>query len=350
MSPRDLEKLLGGYAAGTLTDAERQVLFAAAIEDQSLFDALACEQPLRDLLSDPAARARLLVALEPAPRRFWTWRPAAALLAMAAVGALAVVIAHRPRPIVTVARVEPAPAKPMADLVQPPAAMPATPAPKVAQHRPVKVRPAETRAELSPMASTIAKLPPPAVVPAAAAPPPPPRPMLSRTNLVAAEDQAPAPVARPFAAGGLRAPSLSARAIYSGTLARLALARTAAAGAQVSAQLALRYAILRRDASGEFTEVAPVDLVVGDTVELRLTANHDGYLSIAGAVPVALTANAPYTTQPLPTGPAAVKVTFTARPMVEAGATAPLIEVEGRETYVASPTPGGTLAFTVKLP
>ena len=64
MTPEDARKLLGGYATGTLTDAEREALFAAALEDQELFDALAADEPLREVLQDPAARARLLGALD----------------------------------------------------------------------------------------------------------------------------------------------------------------------------------------------------------------------------------------------------------------------------------------------
>ena len=41
MSPEEIKKLLGGYATGTLTAEEQQALFAAALEDQELFDALA---------------------------------------------------------------------------------------------------------------------------------------------------------------------------------------------------------------------------------------------------------------------------------------------------------------------
>ena len=55
MSPQDIKKLLGGYATGTLTAEEQQALFAAALEDQELFDALAREQSVRDLLRDPAS-------------------------------------------------------------------------------------------------------------------------------------------------------------------------------------------------------------------------------------------------------------------------------------------------------
>ena len=76
MNPEDIRKLLGGYATGTLTEAEQQALFAAALEDQELFDALANDQPLRDLLTDPSARATLLSSLDtPASRLggFWQW-------------------------------------------------------------------------------------------------------------------------------------------------------------------------------------------------------------------------------------------------------------------------------------
>lgn len=82
MNRPEAEKLLGGYAAGILTEAEKQVLFKAALEHQALFDALADEEALRELLADPLARQRLLAALsEPAKvQRFWR-RPAVVGLA-----------------------------------------------------------------------------------------------------------------------------------------------------------------------------------------------------------------------------------------------------------------------------
>jgi hypothetical protein len=89
MKRRDIEKLLGGYATGTLTDAERELLFQAAAEDQEIFNALIAEEPLREALADPAAKARLLAALdEPAPAWHarvtrWMWGHA---VGVAAVG------------------------------------------------------------------------------------------------------------------------------------------------------------------------------------------------------------------------------------------------------------------------
>ncbi len=70
MAEHELEKLLGGFAADTLTPEERRQLFTAAMQDQQLFNALADEQALKELLADPAVRRRLLQALNnttPAP-------------------------------------------------------------------------------------------------------------------------------------------------------------------------------------------------------------------------------------------------------------------------------------------
>src|SRR5262249_59390748 len=90
MSRDEIQKLLGGYAAGTLTTAEQQALFEAALEDQQLFDQLAQEQALRDLLHEPDAKAQVLQALEQ-PRRSWfarsgVWWPATATAVVACAG------------------------------------------------------------------------------------------------------------------------------------------------------------------------------------------------------------------------------------------------------------------------
>ena len=64
MSEHELEKLLGGFAADTLTTEEKQSLYSAALQDQQLFNALADEQALKELLSDPDVRRRLLASLK----------------------------------------------------------------------------------------------------------------------------------------------------------------------------------------------------------------------------------------------------------------------------------------------
>jgi hypothetical protein len=91
MTPEDIRKLVGGYATGTLTPEEEAALFAAALEDQELFDTLAREQSLRDLLRDPGARADLMAALDPPQRAgFWAWlaRPLIAGFATAGVAVI----------------------------------------------------------------------------------------------------------------------------------------------------------------------------------------------------------------------------------------------------------------------
>jgi hypothetical protein len=115
MSREEVRKLLGGYATGTLTADEQQALFAAALEDQELFDALAREQGLRDLLRDPGAKAELLAALDERPARGWrAWmrRPLVAGLAMAGLAAVGVAVWQAARkPVeapVTIARALPA--------------------------------------------------------------------------------------------------------------------------------------------------------------------------------------------------------------------------------------------------
>ncbi len=96
MTAHQAEKLLGGHAAGILTDEERSVLFQAALKDQALFDALADEDALRELLADPVAKAKLLAALDApvTPKVVPLWRRpavmgAAASLAISVIGVLA---------------------------------------------------------------------------------------------------------------------------------------------------------------------------------------------------------------------------------------------------------------------
>lgn len=64
MAEHDLEKLFGGFAADTLTPEERRQLFTAAMQDQQLFNTLADEQALKELLTDPAIRRRMLQSLK----------------------------------------------------------------------------------------------------------------------------------------------------------------------------------------------------------------------------------------------------------------------------------------------
>jgi hypothetical protein len=127
MTPAEARKLLGGYATGSLSEAERQVLFEAALEDQDLFDELAGEQVLKEVLDEPGARQRLLAALESGPHRTgwwmrpWPWAAAAATLAIV----IGIVVSQRtpqppqiaqvlksPEPVIAPAAPAPAPVTP----------------------------------------------------------------------------------------------------------------------------------------------------------------------------------------------------------------------------------------------
>jgi hypothetical protein len=117
------QRLLGGFATRTLSPGEERALLEASLDDQELFDALAREQALRDLLDDSSARAHLLQVLEPRvpwPRRAWNWLWGPAGLAVTAAAAAGVVAAvflvHHQKPAVQkpamVAEVRQAPAAP----------------------------------------------------------------------------------------------------------------------------------------------------------------------------------------------------------------------------------------------
>lgn len=81
--------LLLGYAAGTLTDDERDALLCAAFDDEELLQELVDQQPLTELFADPVARAELLAALDrpSLAARFAQWWASPRHLAAVAVAA-----------------------------------------------------------------------------------------------------------------------------------------------------------------------------------------------------------------------------------------------------------------------
>lgn len=95
----------GGWASGNLTPEERQRLAEAALRDQSLFNELAEEDRLRELLEDPAVRADALRALEKRP---WFARPLVwtAASALAAGAVLVAILIRPPQPAPQEAKVE----------------------------------------------------------------------------------------------------------------------------------------------------------------------------------------------------------------------------------------------------
>ena len=95
MMTDDIRDLLGRYATGSLTAEEQKRLFDAALDDQDLFEELAREDEMRELLAGPGVRDRLIRALEP-PKRRAPW--VLALAPVAVLSALLMVILMRPGP------------------------------------------------------------------------------------------------------------------------------------------------------------------------------------------------------------------------------------------------------------
>src|SRR5215831_5196335 len=205
MSREDIQKLLGGYATGTLTPSERDALFAAALEDQELFDALGREEPLRELLQDPIAKSRLTAALRTARVPWYQrWlRPAVLAAGVAAIAVVAVVTLRTPRPqqTVTIAQVAPPqPATPQPSASQPSAPQPSAPAPAPLRDSP-KTEPApeadQPVLKKAPVPSALGKTVADAQPAARQSPDDQPS---ARDGLTAAAPPAPAPAGAPSAA------------------------------------------------------------------------------------------------------------------------------------------------------
>lgn len=278
MNRPEVEKLLGGYATGTLTPAEEQALFAAALEDQHLFDELMGEQPLRDLLGDPAARASLLAALSerPAP---WYRRFARPLIAVAALLVVAVPVAiwqasRRPQaqPVLTAQIAEPPKAAEQRDAVPAP---PAPPPGKVGQ----AISPARRR-----KAAAVPKKP--AAEPAAKAPE-----ITTQAKDVSVSAEAaqlktaskPETVEITAQTGEVQlTPTVPAPPVTAFAPAQQSARLNApAALAMLAARSPVRYTVLRRNEDGVYVAVDPNDLHAGDIVKLHLESTETGYVYVS---------------------------------------------------------------------
>lgn len=314
MIPADLEKLLGGYATGTLTAEERQALYEAALEDQRLFDALSREEALRSLLSDPAARARLLAALDRQPEpwyRFaWLSMPVRALAATAAL-AICMVAGYRAwhsrsHPAATeVAVLRPAtrpPAPPMITLDGPasiaaPVAKKLQPVARDFASNAAAVRPSPARSRAleppQPKVGAVAgiagnlrasgPLAEPSAPPAPAAAPAMAKgvEMGRRQEPAQAEAQAnrlPSQSADSLVVQGQDTPSTASRGSY-----RFVPAPAPLLDLKESVANPLRWTVLRRNAGGSFEPIGPADLRAGDIIELRLESTLEGEVSLSEA-------------------------------------------------------------------
>jgi hypothetical protein len=340
MSREEIEKLLGGYATGTLTPEERDALFAAALEDQQLFEELAREEPLRELLQDPVAQTRLRAALERKPEPgYLRWlRPAAWAIPALGLAAIVVVFVVQRQAARTVMTAQ-APALPRMGPVEPvPSALPQNlekrALPLLA--RPVKAVPtdalkrqeAPAQAKDAPeqvdaLAVTGQAAPVAPAAPAPAPPPPPAAPVAAPLNPPAAAQQvivqagqaqfgvqsqqiaagqAPGRVNEAVqlgAAGGFvsqqdarelffgqpNVPLVQSNVVEREQLARRKAVASAAPVARVSVpvsrQIGLRYSIQRRLANGQTAAVIPNEVLgAGDQITLKLEPNDAGYLSV----------------------------------------------------------------------
>ncbi len=124
MANDDIKDLIGRYATGSLTADEQKRLFDAALDDQDVFNEIAQEQDVKQLLAEPGARERLIHALEPPRKTAWIFGVAAT----AALTVLIAVVLLRPAPKPPqVAAVKPAPQA--AQLAPSPEAASSTPTP-----------------------------------------------------------------------------------------------------------------------------------------------------------------------------------------------------------------------------
>jgi hypothetical protein len=335
MTPDEARKLLGGYATGTLTPEEQQALFAAALTDQELFDALMKEQALKEVLDDRSMRAELLTSLEAAGRGgWWAWlkRPwivpaaAAAVLATATVGVMVQVErqheAKKPVAVTEVRPASPSPAprppappqrestpqvaetqtrpsparpKPMAKRREPtPAIAGGAPPQALAESKPAPVRtaPASPPAKGSPVApertstAIVEATPPPPPVRAPEVAPPPVEP---RAFAPAAPAQAiPGDRARqlfygpsaPILAGRFGALAAPRRAGKTSTRA------TPGTAQQAPVAFGLRYS-LRRTAPGEPASPADANTVFspGESAEFVVEANANSHFYLFRRTP-----------------------------------------------------------------
>lgn len=245
-------RLLGGHATGNLSEAEKEALYSAAIDDQNLFDALMEEEALKDLLEQPGVKRELIEALQPketAWSRFRKWftTPVAwgTLGAAATAAVLLVVVATRQatQPLGeqrTVAKFEDKVAAPETPPPATPAPVASAPAPKQNEDLPAV---AAVRKETEEAAAAVAErdaIPPPAA--------------------------APAPKPEPVAVAMAPPPPAPKRILLSES-------KSAEQPAQV-----IEYMLLKRSAQGEYEPAATFK--ASDAVRIRVTAHDNGYLTL----------------------------------------------------------------------
>jgi hypothetical protein len=409
VKPDDIRKLLGGYATGTLTDAERKALFEAAMEDQALFDAIAAEGVLKEVLDDPQARASLLEALPDKPelvaRRIpaWSWAAVGFVAATIVIGAFLVRTPVPPRPsadkmmaslqlkaelgALTRFKAEPqtetakqktfAPAVVLSKRVAAsPAVAPATPLPQPDRddrdggETDVKISSAdkESGAPVA-VAENRQKVDVPASTDAISAQPAFGNKSVETTGLSTAGG-----VQLSILDSAVQTQQTARQLFYSpvysqGAAARFITGRRDAprekrAVAQPAGTPGLRYTLLRRQPDGSYLEADPTAIFhAGDAIRLSIETNSAGYLAVwnggAALANLSVLARTKYTIPAEgaidlngPPGDRKLLVVFSralqSRPVGQAAGL--LVEPSNeRATYVADPRPSSLVSFEISL-
>ena len=309
----DVRRLLGGYATGTLSDEEKQVLFDAALHDDALFAALADEHALKDLLDDSGVRAQLLQATEDprfsvaAALREWFEHPKSKVLVTIGALLLCVIGFNQVR-----ARFKPSTTtlaelrRPTSPITAPSASSESTAATSAQLGEQPRTSPSQTPQQVGPESSATRSsadarsektgdqsamlrdntVPAPPMQASPAAPVPPAVSAPSENSFVAGSPAiaAGSPAARSGPARvGRGSGVMSADSAQSDEGLQLSGtgvgAFQRAAGTSVTP---LRYELLRKGAAGEFQSV-PADYLFlpGDVVRLRVTSSRDGAAAVS---------------------------------------------------------------------
>jgi hypothetical protein len=353
MSEHELETLLGGFAADTLTAEERKLLYSAALQDQQLFNALADEQALKELLSNPDVRRRLLASLEQKRASSssvssswfeWLRRPAGlAFAGSLTAAALAVVLGVRMyqdslrqggQSVETEAAKPAAPLLPTPPASQPPSSRRDEPEIKAKEAAgPSKdmgkkgglLDRTTKREQLVPPAQQTGQEGPDKKANASVS-------VLSKSaeevtstagQKLAARSTQPTTMSEPLQLG---APAISARTLF---YAAQAVQQNRGRMAHLSGPLGLRYSFVVREADGQEREVdVAAASKVSEPIFLTLEANQDAYLQIWRQV-----------------GSSTMQLEW---PEKETGETSLKLPV-GQRQYIALPTENGSYTLMVRL-
>ncbi len=255
----DKHKLTALYGSGQLSEDERKQLFAAAIEDQELFDALAHEDSIRDALLLPGARERVIAGLKPKRNRWFAWAGGLAVAAAAAV--VFVVVRPQTQPVT----VPPSPA------VQSPQVKTSAPMEaEVRNEEPTLPKQAKAKQPEAPrQMQSLQKAPPVAAAPAIA-------PLeASKKEEVALKDKAADDQKVMVAA--------SSSSVQVDSVAVGASNRAAPQARRASSALPA-YSVLRKNSDGAFVPLLSGEaLKRGDAVRIAITAPINGRMIVASA-------------------------------------------------------------------